>query len=90
MSQSVTNLSVLGLDIAFRAGADMERVRRAARLVEERFAEQKLRARGGQSKESLLIFLALGFADDLLQSEKKQDAVHKRIASLLTKIEEFE
>ena len=90
MSQSVTNLSVLGLDIAFRAGADMERVRRAARLVEERFAEQKLRARGGQSKESLLIFLALGFADDLLQSEKKQDAVRERIASLLTKIEEFE
>ncbi len=68
----------------------MERVRSAARLVEERFAEQKLRARGGQSKESLLIFLALGFADDLLQSEKKQDAAHRRIASLLTKIEEFE
>ncbi len=68
----------------------MERVQRAARLVEERFAEQKLRARGGQSKESLLIFLALGFADDLLQSEKKQDAVQERIASLLTQIEEFE
>ena len=68
----------------------MERVRRAARLVEERFAEQKLRARGGQSKESLLIFLALGFADDLLQSEKERDAVRERIASVLTKIEEFE
>ena len=44
----------------------MERVQRAVRLMEERFADQKLRSHGGQSKDILLTFLALGLADDLL------------------------
>lgn len=88
MSQGNINLTVLGLEIAFRPGADMERVKSAVRLVEERFADQKLRSHGGQSKDILLTFLALGLADDLLQSQKKSADVQNRISSLLSQIEE--
>ena len=88
MSQENINLTVLGLDISFKPGADMERVQRAVRLMEERFADQKLRSRGGQSKDVLLTFLALGLADDLLQSKIKLDDVQNRIPSVLSKIEE--
>lgn len=66
----------------------MERVKSAVRLVEERFADQKLRSHGGQSKDILLTFLALGLADDLLQSQKKSADVQNRISSLLSQIEE--
>ncbi|WP_165067249.1 cell division protein ZapA [Desulfovibrio sp. ZJ200] len=88
MSQGNINLTVLGLEIAFKPGADMERVKRAVRLVEERFADQKLRSHGGQSKDILLTFLALGLADELLQSQKKSADVQNRISSLLSQIEE--
>ncbi len=88
MSQGNINLTVLGLEIAFKPGADMERVKRAVRLVEERFADQKLRSHGGQSKDILLTFLALGLADDLLQSQKKSADVQNRISFLLSQIEE--
>lgn len=88
MNQENVNLTVLGLEISFKPGADMERVQRAVRLMEERFADQKLRSHGGQSKDILLTFLALGLADDLLQSKIKLDDVQNRITSLLSKIEE--
>ena len=80
------NLTVLGLNIAFRAGADLERVESAKALVEERF--EKLRSHGGQSsKELLLTFLVLGLADDLLQSHKQLADVQNRIDALLNSIE---
>lgn len=80
-------LTVLGMRIALRAGADVERVESAKALVEERF--EKLRSHGGQSsKELLLTFLALGIADDLLQSHKQLLDVQNRIEALLTSIEE--
>ena len=90
MSDNNINLTVLGIDIAFRAGADMERARDAARLVEERFAIQKTRSQGGQSREMLLTFLALGLADDLLQLKKTQNDARLRIAALLARIENSE
>ena len=90
MSDTNINLTVLGFDIAFRAGADMERARDAARLVEERFALQKTRSQGGQSREMLLTFLALGLADDLLQLKKMQNDARQRIAALLARIENSE
>ena len=90
VSDTNINLTVLGYDIAFRAGADMERARDAARLVEERFALQKTRSQGGQSREMLLTFLALGLADELLQLEKKQNDARRRIAALLARIENSE
>lgn len=88
MSQENINLTVLGLEVSFKPGADMGRVQRAVRLMEERFADQKLRSHGGQSKDVLLTFLALGLADDLLQSKIKLDDVQNRINSLLSKIGE--
>ena len=88
MSQEHFNLTVLGTAVTFRHSADMERVREAIALVEERFADQKLRSHGGQSKDILLTFLALGLADDLLQSKIKLDDVQNRITSLLSKIDE--
>ena len=81
------NLTVLGMKIAFRAGADAERVKRARELVEERF--EKLRSHGGQSsKELLLVFLVLGLADDLLQSRRQLSNVQERVEGLLRSIEE--
>ena len=88
MNQDTINLTVLGLSIAFKPGADMRRVQEAVRLVEERFADQKLRFHGGQTKDILLTFIALGLADDLLQSQKEQAVVQNRVSTLLSKIEE--
>ncbi|MDR3358833.1 MAG: cell division protein ZapA [Desulfovibrio sp.] len=79
------NLIVLGHEVAFKPGADMERVRVAVRLLEERFAELKFY--GGQGKEALLIFLALGLADDVLQMQKKLDDVQHRVMAMLSEIE---
>ena len=87
MNQDTIDLTVLGLSVAFKPGADMERVRNAVRLVEERFADQKLRFRGGQTKDILLTFLALGLADDLLQSQKELADVQNRVSAVLSKIE---
>ena len=88
MNQDTINLTVLGLSIAFKPGADMRRVQEAVRLVEERFTDQKLRFHGGQTKDILLTFIALGLADDLLQSQKEQTDVQNRVEALLSKIEE--
>ena len=88
MNQEAINLIVLGLSIAFKPGADMDRVQEAVRLVEERFTDQKLRFHGGQTKDILLTFIALGLADDLLQSQKEQTDVQNRVSALLSKIEE--
>ena len=82
MSQETVTLSVLGLEVAFRPTADMVRVREAVALVEKRFADQKIRSRGGQNRETLLTFLALGLADDLLQAETRLGDVERRIEAL--------
>lgn len=81
------NLTVLGLDVSFRAEADPERIDAAKRLVEERFT--LLDARGRQiSKEKLLTFLALGFADDLLQADQKIAEMEERLGLLLERMDE--
>lgn len=87
MSQESFTLTVLGIDIPFRAGADRARIEAVRDLVEERFAVQKQRSHGGQSKEMLLTFMALGLADDLLQSRNTLADVHKRIDAVINKIE---
>ena len=85
MSGESQSLSVLGVDVAFRQGADMERARAAARMVEKLYAEQK--ARGGKGKDALLVYVALGLADDLIQARTKREDTGKRIELLLEKIE---
>lgn len=81
-------LTLLGTEIAFRSAAAPEQVEKARLLVEERYEE--LRARGGQqnSKDSLLTFLVLGLADDLLQSRGQLTDVQNRIDALLLGIDE--
>ena len=82
------NITVLGMEISFRAEADLGRVESARALVEERY--EKLKFHGGQiSREALLTFLVLGLADDLLQSHRQMDDVQNRIDTLLAKIEDI-
>ncbi|MBO4368975.1 MAG: cell division protein ZapA [Desulfovibrio sp.] len=86
-------LTVLGVDILFRSGANLERARQAAKLVEDLFAKEmaKRSAAGGQTKDSVILtFLALGLADDLLQTKSKVEALQQGIATTLEKIEKFE
>lgn len=65
----------------------MDRAGIAARLVEERYAEQKSRSQGAQTKDIILTFVALGLADELLQMKIQQGRMRKRLQSLLAKIE---
>ncbi len=87
MNEQPSNLTVLGLDITFRPGANMERALKAAGILEERYAEHKSRPNGSQSKEITLTFLALELADELLQMKISQEMTQKRIEALLDKIE---
>lgn len=78
---------VLGLDISFKTGTDMDRVKEAAALIEKMYADQKRRARGKQTKDSLLTYVALGLADELLKMKIWREQVEERLDSLLAKIE---
>ncbi|MBQ7608234.1 MAG: cell division protein ZapA [Desulfovibrionaceae bacterium] len=91
MTTNSSVLKVLGVDIRFKSGVNLERARQAAQLVEDRYTEQKQRSAGGQSKETVILtFLALGLADDLLQAKNKIEALESGMASLLEKIEKSE
>lgn len=87
MSQARFSLTVLGIDIPFREGADRARIEAVRDLIEERFTAQKQRSHGGQSKEILLTFLALGLADDLLQSRTQLAASQQRAQAIIDTIE---
>ncbi len=81
-------LTLLGLEVAFRADVEPERIEKAKLLVEERF--EKLRLQGGRtSKEVLLTFVVLGLANDLLQAQDELGGTQNRIDSMLAKIEEL-
>ncbi|MGE4298246.1 MAG: cell division protein ZapA [Desulfovibrionaceae bacterium] len=80
------HLSVLDLNVSFKAEADPQRIQDAKDLVEERF--RRLDFDGSRiSKEKLLIFLALGLADDLLQSNRDLATLEEQLDRILAKIE---
>lgn len=80
-------LTIMGLEVSFKAEADPTRVERAKTLIEERYA--KLTSHGGQiSKEKLLTFLALSLADDLIALQDDREKTQEHINRLLTGIEE--
>ena len=80
-------ITVLGIDLVFRAEASPELVEEARALVESRF--EKLQQSGRLfSREKLLTFLALGLADDLIQAEKQAGAMQQRMQGILAEIEE--
>ena len=80
-------ITVLGIDLVFRAEASPEQVEEAKALVEGRF--EKLQQSGRLfSREKLLTFLALGLADDLIQAQKQAGAMQQRMQGILAEIEE--
>lgn len=87
MNQPPVTITVLDLDISFKAGADIERIREAARHVENMYADQKSRSQGLLGKDVLLTYVALGLADELLQLKTRQGQVQSCLGSLLAKIE---
>ena len=80
------NMSVLGLSISFKAEADQQRIEHAKTLVEERYSHLVFSGKN-ISKERILIFLALGLADDLLQSEQNAADYDQRLSELLARVE---
>lgn len=82
-------LSVLDLEVSFKAKADHERVQAAKELLEERYNELTQHGRR-LSKEKLLTFLALGLADDLLQSMQRLEELEERLASIADRIDKAE
>lgn len=82
-------LSVLDLDVSFKAQADHERVQAAKELLEERYKELTQHGRR-LSKEKLLTFLALGLADDLLQNMRQLEELETRLSSIASRIEQAE
>jgi len=82
-------LSVLDLDVSFKAQADHERVQAAKELLEDRYKELTQHGRR-LSKEKLLTFLALGLADDLLQNMQRLEELEERLTGIASKIEQAE
>ncbi|WP_461209647.1 cell division protein ZapA [Desulfocurvus sp. DL9XJH121] len=82
-------LSVLDLDVSFKAQADHERVQAAKELLEERYRELTQHGRR-LSKEKLLTFLALGLADDLLQNMRRLEELEDRLAGIASRIDQAE
>ncbi|WP_045220978.1 cell division protein ZapA [Desulfonatronum thioautotrophicum] len=80
-------ISVLGLDLAFKADAEHAQVVAARKEIEERYA--MLRAQGKHmSREKLLAFLALGLADDYLLTCKKLGQLETKLEKLLHRMEQ--
>jgi cell division protein ZapA len=79
-------VSLLGMNLSFKADAEPERIEAARELVEQRY---NLLQAGGKSlgKEKLLAFVALGLADDVIMSNQRLDALQSRVGRLLTKID---
>ncbi|MDO5536922.1 MAG: cell division protein ZapA [Desulfovibrionaceae bacterium] len=88
MTPENTNLTVLGVPLALKAGANTRRFQQAIQLVEERFADQIRRNNGRQNKELLLTFMALELADELLQLQKQHQDTGNRLEQLLSYIEQ--
>ncbi len=80
-------LSVLGLELAFKADADHAQVAAARKIVEERFAVLKTQGKH-MSREKLLAFMALGLADDYLLTCKKLGQLETKLETLLRRMEQ--
>ncbi|WP_027183650.1 cell division protein ZapA [Desulfovibrio inopinatus] len=79
------NLSLVGLELSFKTDAEADRVENALELVEERYNGLVPSGRN-LSKEKLLSFVALGLADDLLESKQELDELREKLDRLLMKI----
>ena len=80
-------LTLLGMEISFRADADPQQVEAARTLLEERLGRFTFHGRQ-MSREKVLTYVALGLADDLLQSERYVGAMRERLDALFAKIKD--
>ena len=79
-------LKILDIEISFKSTTSHESVERAKQLIEDRFSE--LYSPGmAVTKEKILTLLALGLADDYLQSNEKLQTLERRLNKLTEKIE---
>ncbi len=77
-------LTILGQEVSFRANVDEARIQEAKKVVLDRF--DKLNTFGSRlSNEKLLILVALGLADDLLQTKRKLQDTEIKLKQLLEK-----
>ena len=83
------NLNVLGLEVSFKTDAGPDRVKKARALIEERLQELEKRGRK-LSKEKLLIYLALGLADDFLQTNERIECLEKALTRLLNRLDSYD
>lgn len=89
MTSANINLTILGIPLSLKAGADTSRFMEAIKLVEDRYQDQGKRTDGlRQNKEFLLTFVALGLADELLQLKKQYRTAGDRMEELLSYIEQ--
>lgn len=77
-------LNLLGLEITFKTDADNDRIEAAQALIENKHKELVAGA-GDLSKEKLLTFLLLSFADDYLVAEDKLKRLEEKIEEILEK-----
>ncbi len=82
----IYRLSILGQEVSFRANVDETRIEEAKKVVLDRF--DKLNIYGSRlSNEKLLILVALGLADDYLQTRQKLQETEQKLTQLLEKID---
>ena len=77
-------LNLLGLEITFKTDAENDRIEAAQALIENKHKELVAGA-GDLSKEKLLTFLLLSFADDYLVAEDKLKRLEEKIEEILEK-----
>ena len=87
MAMRTFAVTLLGVEISFWADADPQQVETARALLEERFGRFAFHGRQ-MSREKMLMYVALGFADDLLQSERHVGEMRERLRALFAKIKD--
>ena len=85
-SQELVEVTIFGQRHRLRA-ADPERLRAAARLVDERL-RRLAKAVGTRDTPRLMLLMALELADDLIGSDARRSATAERLALLAERIEQ--
>ena len=80
-------LNVLGIDIAFKADANIEDLEKAKLLIESRAEQLKQQAKH-ITKEKEILFLALGLSYDLIQANGQLHSIQNRLEDMLLKVED--
>ncbi len=82
----IYRLSILGQEVSFKTNVDEARILEAKKVVLDRF--NKINTYGSRlSNEKLLILVALGLADDYLQTIQKLLETEEKLKHLLEKID---